>query len=89
VGGEKGLPDGGVFDALGGPRANSPARAGLNLSAILFDIGFVCTWGLDDSCSTGLGSSLFADLGSSRFSGSGSSFVSGSDVFPILVGIGA
>jgi hypothetical protein len=89
VGGEKGLPDGGVFDVLGGPRANSPARAGLNLSAILFDIGLVCTWGLDDSCCNGLGSSCFAGLGSSRFSGSGSSLVSGSDVFSVLVGIGA
>lgn len=85
MGGEKGLPDGGVFDVLGGPRANSPARAGLNLSAILFEIGFVCTWDLDGSCCTGLGSSCFAGLGSSRFSGSGISFVSGSDVVPVLV----
>ncbi|KAH0356857.1 hypothetical protein KCU81_g228, partial [Aureobasidium melanogenum] len=84
AGGEKGLPDGGVFDVLGGPRANSPARAGLNLSAILFDIGLVCTWGLEDSCCNRLGSSCAAGLVGSRVSGLGSSFVSGPGLSSVL-----
>lgn len=74
---------------LGGPRANSPARAGLKRSAILFDIGLVCTWGLDGSCCTGLGSSCFAGLGSSRFSGSGSSCFLGSGFSSLFTAVGA